>query len=256
MYCTNPTYPAVRTCLNGGARAKRTTRRSCIAGTPEARRRRKRRGRRASLPFRRLEHNCSRTLSSQRNLDDERWRWAVPKEMDPSFGGGRTIPPACNGARCVVVDEMIYSYGGQKPDGGHLGIVYRLDPKKMEWIEVATPIEGNCPAPPPRANCCLCSIGSRLVMFGGRCCKFPRDRLQCGAMEENWWTNDVYEFELDERRESGEHFQFIYFFQIRVSCICRKVVGFGIERTKAETTSIRRYGSDRPMSSISFWNGY
>ncbi|XP_065835551.1 uncharacterized protein [Oscarella lobularis] len=126
-----------------------------------------------------------------------------PRRWIRRLAGGRTIPPACNGARCVVVDEMIYSYGGQKPDGGHLGIVYRLDPKKMEWIEVATPIEENCPAPPPRANCCLCSIGSRLVMFGGRCCKFPRDRLQCGAMEENWWTNDVYEFELDKRRESG-----------------------------------------------------
>ena len=55
---------------------------------------------------------------------------------------GRTIPPPCAGARCVVMDKMIYSYGGRTDDLRRLGIVYRLDPNEMEWFKVATPIGG------------------------------------------------------------------------------------------------------------------
>ena len=82
------------------------------------------------------------------------------------FTRGRTIPPPCFGARCVVMDKLIYSYGGCSDKARYLGIVYRLDPKKMEWIEVATPIGGK--KPHERSHCCLCSIGSRMVMFGDR----------------------------------------------------------------------------------------
>ena len=77
----------------------------------------------------------------------------------------QVIPPPCEGARCVVIDRMIYSYGGKINEFRRLGIVYRLDPKKMEWIEVATPIEGK--KPHERSECCLCVIGSRMIMFGG-----------------------------------------------------------------------------------------
>ena len=135
-------------CLNGVARAKRT-RRSCT-GTPEANR-----GRESAVVDGHLylfggwiEHNFSQTLRLQRNLDDERSRCAVDLQGDGSVvwpDRGRAIPPVCDGERCVVVDEMIYSYGGKKRDGDHLGIVYRLDPKEI----IRAAIEENRPAPPP-----------------------------------------------------------------------------------------------------------
>ncbi|XP_065840574.1 uncharacterized protein [Oscarella lobularis] len=116
---------------------------------------------------------------------------------------GRTIPPPCRGARCVVIEKMIFSYGGRTKERRRLGIVYRLDPKKMEWIEVATPIGGK--KPHERSHCCLCAIGSRMIMFGGESeKKIPRDQLQSGAtQDEDNWTNDIYEFRLEEGNEKG-----------------------------------------------------
>ena len=64
---------------------------------------------------------------------------------------GRTIPPPCYGARYVVIDKMIYSYGGRTEEGRRLGIVYRLDPKKMEWIEVYSGVATG-PVGPARAG--------------------------------------------------------------------------------------------------------
>ena len=117
---------------------------------------------------------------------------------------GRTIPPPCTDARCVVIDKMIYSYGGRTDKGRRLGIVYRLDPKKMEWIEVATPIGGK--KPHERSRCSLCAIGSRMIMFGGKSeKKIPRDQLQSGATQDKWkWSNDIYEFRLEEGNEKGD----------------------------------------------------
>ena len=118
---------------------------------------------------------------------------------------GQTIPPPCIGARCVVIDKMIYSYGGISYRDLRLGIVYRLDPKKMEWIEVATPMGGKIPH--ERSSCCLCAIGSRMIMFGGDSGReeIPRDRLQSGATQNKYnWSNDVYEFRLEEGNEIGE----------------------------------------------------
>ncbi|XP_065832544.1 uncharacterized protein [Oscarella lobularis] len=116
---------------------------------------------------------------------------------------GRTIPPPCLGARCVVIDKMIYSYGGKTEKRRRLGIVYRLDPKKMEWLEVATPIGGK--KPHERSHCCLCAIGSGMIMFGGISeKKIPRGQLQSGATQDkNGWINDIYEFRLEEGNEKG-----------------------------------------------------
>ena len=110
--------------------------------------------------------------------------------------------PSCERAACVVIDKMIYSYGGKKKDRSFLGIVYRLDPKKMEWIEVsAAYVEGKKPA--PRAHCCLCVVGSRMIMFGGEVKSGAE--LQSGATEnKEKWTNEIYEFELQEGRETGK----------------------------------------------------
>ncbi|XP_065840570.1 uncharacterized protein [Oscarella lobularis] len=116
---------------------------------------------------------------------------------------GRTIPPPCDGARCVVIQKMIYSYGGRTDKRRFLGIVYCLDPKKMKWIEVATPIGGK--KPHERSLCCLCSIGSRMIMFGGGSeKKIPLDQLQSGATQDKCgWSNDIYEFRLEEGNEKG-----------------------------------------------------
>ena len=99
---------------------------------------------------------------------------------------------------------MIYSYGGYTEEGRCLGIVYRLDPKKMEWIEVTTPIGGK--KPHERSFCCLCAIGSRMIMFGGNSeKKIPRDQLQSGATQnESNSSNDIYEFRLKEGNEKGD----------------------------------------------------
>ena len=117
---------------------------------------------------------------------------------------GRTIPPPCRGARCVVIDKMIYSYGGETEKGLFLGIVYRLDPKKMEWIEVATPIGGK--KPHERSLCCLFAIGSRMIMFGGESeKKIPRDQIQSEATQDKYdWSNDIYEFQLEKGNEKGD----------------------------------------------------
>ena len=117
---------------------------------------------------------------------------------------GRTIPPPCEGARCVVIDKMIYSYGGWTDKSRCLGIVYRLDPKRMEWIEIATPFGGK--KPHERSYCSLCAIGSRMIMFGGLSeKKIPRDQLQSGATQDKHnWSNDIYEFQLEERNEKGD----------------------------------------------------
>ena len=119
-----------------------------------------------------------------------------------------TIPPPCTGARCVVIDKMIYSYGGRTDKGHRLGVVYRLDPSDpsdFEWIEVATP-DGE-KKPHERSSCCLCAIGSKMVMFGGTTKeKIPRHQLQSGATQEGDynWSNDIYEFEFKEGNKSGE----------------------------------------------------
>ena len=131
---------------------------------------------------------------------------------------GRTIPPPCHGARCVVIDKMIYSYGGITKESRRLGIVYRLDPKNMEWIEVATPIGGK--KPHERSHCSLCAIGSRMIMFGGMSEeKISRHQLQSEATQEGKynWSNDIYEFRLEEGNEKGDSIS--YQFHNDLKCI-------------------------------------
>ena len=95
------------------------------------------------------------------------------------FAKGKNIPPPCWGARCVVINEIIYSYGGSKEDGDRLGEVFGLDPKLMKWIKVRTPTHGKKPW--QRDDCCLRVIGGRMIMFGGWSGYILRYRLQSGA---------------------------------------------------------------------------
>ena len=124
---------------------------------------------------------------------------ASKREWLRHLAQGETIPPPCIGARCVVIKERIYSYGGMTEEGNFLGAVYCLDPKNMKWIEVDTHIEGK---PAPRSQCCLCVIGSRIVMFGGydQC---DNRLLQSGADHKAGWNNEIYELAIDTE-ERGE----------------------------------------------------
>ena len=94
----------------------------------------------------------------------------------------------------MVIDKMIYSYGGITHKDRRLGIVYRLDPAIMEWFEVTSSVEGRTPY--ERSHCCLCAIGSKMILFGGSSGgEIPRERLQFGAtVDEGIWTNEIYEF--------------------------------------------------------------
>ena len=118
------------------------------------------------------------------------------------FAEGKNIPPPCIGARCVVINGIMYSYGGEKKGGDDLGEVFGLDPKKMKWILVATPIQGKKPR--QRHDCCLWAIGGRMIMFGGYSEDIPRDRLQSGAQCNGIVNNEIYEFVFDEGREKGK----------------------------------------------------
>ena len=82
---------------------------------------------------------------------------------------GTNIPPPCEGAQCVVINGVIYSYGGQTPryydERELLGEVFGLDPISVKWVEAENSVPETKPR--PRAFCCLWAIGDRLIMFGG-----------------------------------------------------------------------------------------
>ena len=112
------------------------------------------------------------------------------------------IPPPCYGAQCVVINGIMYSYGGLKKDRDSLGEVFGLDPKEMKWIEVTTPTYSKKPW--QRCYCCLSAIGERMTMFGGESRNIPQDRLQSGAQWNGAVNNEIYEFVFDAGREKGK----------------------------------------------------
>ena len=135
---------------------------------------------------------------------NEIWTYNVrkAKKWIRRVAKGKNIPPPCSGAQCVVINEIIYSYGGAKKDGGGVDEVFGLNPKKMEWIQVATPTHKKKPW--PRFYCCLWAIGGRMIMFGGAGEPIPQDRLQEGAKCYGLENNEIYEFLFEEGRESGK----------------------------------------------------
>ena len=126
--------------------------------------------------------------------EEKKWNRCIAK--------GKNIPPPCEGAQCVVINGIMYSYGGAKERWGYLGEVFGLDPKKMKWIQVATPFHGKKPW--QRSFCCVWAIGGRLIMFGGYSgMNIPRGRLQSGAHCNDYVNNEIYEFVLEEGKEKG-----------------------------------------------------
>ena len=135
---------------------------------------------------------------------NEIWTCNVQEEKQwiRRIAEGKNIPPPCAGARCVVINGIMYSYGGKKEDGVYLGEVFGLDPKKMKWILLATPIHGKKPW--QRYSCCLWAIGGRMIMFGGWSGRIPQYCLQSGAQCNREVNNEIYEFVFEERREKGK----------------------------------------------------
>ena len=121
---------------------------------------------------------------------------------------GINIPPPCYGAQCVVINGIMYSYGGEKEDGGSLREVFGLDPKKMKWIQVATPKHGKKPW--QRYYCCLWAIGGRIIMFGGICKDIRPLFLQSGAQSIGAVNNEIYEFVFEKEREEGKLRELIF----------------------------------------------
>ena len=135
---------------------------------------------------------------------NEIWTCNVREKMKwiRRYAKGKNIPPPCEGAQCVVINGIMYSYGGWTRDRGLLGEVFGLDPKKMKWILVATPIRGKKPW--QRSSCCLWAIGGRLIMFGGGSDHIPEDRLQSRAQCNGRVNDEIYEFVFEEERENGK----------------------------------------------------
>ena len=137
---------------------------------------------------------------------NEIWTYNVREEKKwiRQFAEGKNVPPPCKGARCVAINGIMYSYGGEKEDEHCLGEVFALDPKKPKWIQVATPSHKD--EPWQRAYCCLWAIGARMIMFAG--CSgqemIPQNRLQPGASCDYYVNNEIYEFEIEEGGEKGE----------------------------------------------------
>ncbi|XP_065846243.1 uncharacterized protein [Oscarella lobularis] len=127
------------------------------------------------------------------------------------FAEGKNIPPPCVGAQCVVINGIMYSYGGMKKNAstlktllGHrsyLEEVFGLDPNEMKWILLETPTDSKKPW--QRRSCCLWAIGERMIMFGGHSGKIPSDCLQSGARCIRYVNNEIYEFVFEEGGETG-----------------------------------------------------
>ncbi|XP_065841516.1 uncharacterized protein [Oscarella lobularis] len=124
------------------------------------------------------------------------------KQWIRRFAKGKMIPPPCRGAQCVVINGIMYSYGGEKEGiRNYLEEVFGLDPKKMKWSLVATPT--NRKKPWKRSYCCLWAIGDRMIMFGGLNEDIPQGLLQSGAQYNGLVNNEIYEFVFAEGRETG-----------------------------------------------------
>ena len=144
-------------------------------------------------------------------LDLLKKQWSITKARIPT---DQDEPPPCGQARCAVVNNVVYSFGGYYMiDGGkfcRLGEIFSLVCEEMMWRKLET--RGNKPV--ARDSHGLCAVGGKLVMFGGAISHADSEKLPAGAqyksripvsvsVSEYGYTNDCWEFCPREGNRSG-----------------------------------------------------
>ena len=122
------------------------------------------------------------------DLHSKQWSRTIAK-----IDSKKDVPPPCAYARCVAINDMVYSFGGRYKDEGRdvgLNETFSLDCEKMRWKRVE--IKGNKPT--ARNSCGLCAVGEKLVMFGGLISHADRGKLPDGVQYKYGYVNDCWEF--------------------------------------------------------------
>ena len=107
-------------------------------------------------------------------------------------------PTQCVDARCAVISNTVYSFGGRYTDKGRvvrLNETSSLDCEEMRWKKLE--IKGNKPT--ARSSCGLCAVGEKLVMYGGAISHTDRGKLPDGVQYKEFdssrgFVNDCWEF--------------------------------------------------------------
>ena len=143
-------------------------------------------------PYSRCEFYALDLLSQKWNLTEA----GIPTNQDR--------PPPCGQARCAVINNKVYSFGGYYISNGgkslcRVGEIFSLDSEKMTWKKLET--RGIKPV--ARDSHGLCAVGGKLVMFGGAISHADSEKLPAGAqykpripvsVSEYGYTNDCWEF--------------------------------------------------------------
>ena len=127
------------------------------------------------------------------DLHSKQWSRTIAK-----IDSKKDEPPPCAHARCVAINDMVYSFGGvyiDKESCVRVNETFSLDCEKMRWKRVG--IKGNKPT--ARNSCGLCAVGEKLVMFGGQISHTDKGKLPDGVQYKQHnsscgYVNDCWEF--------------------------------------------------------------
>lgn len=134
-------------------------------------------------------------------LDLLSWKWSSLVAKTPT---NQDCPPPCGQARCAVINNTVYSFGGYYINIGEkslcrVGEIFAMDCEKMTWRKLDT--SGQKPV--ARDSHGLCAVDGKLVMFGGAISHADSDRLPAGTqykpripvtVSKYGYTNDCWEF--------------------------------------------------------------
>ena len=127
------------------------------------------------------------------DLSSQQWSQKI-SQMDNS----QDEPTPCLHARCAIIENMVYPFGGWYIDRGmtlRLQETFSFDCEKMKWKKLE--IKGKKPI--ARNSCGLCAVGETLLMVGGAIPHSDRETLPDGAQYKQHttiygYTNDCWEF--------------------------------------------------------------
>ena len=99
------------------------------------------------------------------------------------------VPLPCYRARCEVIRDTVFTYGGKREDGSRSMDMYRLDTTNLSWSEQA--IDPTSEIPHGRSSCCFVALNlENLLLFGGYGPN-PGAEIQAGA---SWIQEPQYDF--------------------------------------------------------------